>query len=76
MENLGVIPFEKVDDVSALDQYHVATEAGYSEEEALKIISLYNRDNARTPVQWNAGHKCRIYNRHPMADGKPELYPD
>ena len=55
MENLGVIPFEKVDDVSALDQYHVATEAGYSEEEALKIISLYNRDNARTPVQWNAG---------------------
>ena len=55
MENLGVIPFEKVDDVSALDQYHVAIEAGYSEEEALKIISLYNRDNARTPVQWNAG---------------------
>ena len=55
MENLGVIPFEKVDDVSALDQYHVATEAGYSEEEALKIISLYNRDNARTPVQWNVG---------------------
>ena len=44
-----------MDDVSALDQYHVATEAGYSEEEALKIISLYNRDNARTPVQWNAG---------------------
>ena len=39
MENLGVIPFEKVDDVSALDQYHVAIEAGYSEEEALKIIS-------------------------------------
>ena len=55
MENLGVIPFEKVDDVSALDQYHVAIEAGYSEEEALKIISLYNRDNARTPVQWSAG---------------------
>ena len=55
MENLGVIPFEKVDDVSALDQYHVAIEAGYSEEESLKIISLYNRDNARTPVQWNAG---------------------
>lgn len=53
MENLGVIPIEQVDDISALDQYQVSLDAGYTKEEALKIISLYNRDNARTPVQWN-----------------------
>ena len=53
MENLGVIPIEKIDDISALDQYQVCLDAGYTKEETLKIVSLYNRDNARTPVQWN-----------------------
>lgn len=53
MENLGVIPLEQVDDISALDQYQVCLDAGYTPEDALKIISIYNRDNARTPVQWN-----------------------
>lgn len=53
MENLGVIPIEKIDDISALDQYQVCLDAGYTKEEALKIVSFYNRDNARTPVQWN-----------------------
>lgn len=54
MENLPVIPVEQVDDISALDQYQVSLDAGFTPEEALKIISLRNRDNARTPVQWNA----------------------
>ena len=53
MENLPVLPIEQVDDISALDQYQVALDAGFTPEEALKIISLRNRDNARTPVQWN-----------------------
>lgn len=53
MENLGVIPLDKVDDIWARDQYQVSIDAGYSVEESLKIISRYNRDNARTPVQWN-----------------------
>lgn len=54
MENLPVLPIEQVDDISALDQYQVSLDAGFTPEEALKIISLRNRDNARTPVQWNA----------------------
>ena len=53
MENLPVLPIEQVDDISALDQYQVSLDAGFTPEEALKIISLRNRDNARTPVQWN-----------------------
>lgn len=55
MENLGVMPIDQVDDISALDEYQVSLNAGLSPEEALKVISLYSRDNARTPVQWNAG---------------------
>ena len=29
-------------------------DAGFTSEEALKIVSLYSRDNARTPVQWDS----------------------
>ena len=54
MENLGVVPIDKVDDISALDQYQVCLDAGLTPEEALKVISIYSRDNARTPVQWNS----------------------
>lgn len=53
MENLGVIPLEQIDDISALDQFQVSLDAGLTKEEALKAVSIYNRDNARTPVQWN-----------------------
>ena len=55
MENLGVIPIDQVDDISALDQYQVSLDAGLTPEEALKVISIYSRDNARTPVQWTGG---------------------
>lgn len=54
LENLGVVPLDQIDDISALDEYQVSIDAGYTPEEALKIVSVYNRDNARTPVQWNA----------------------
>ena len=54
MENLGILPLEQIDDISALDQYQVCVDAGFTPEEALKIVSLYSRDNARTPVQWDS----------------------
>ena len=47
-------PLEQIDDISALDQYQVCVDAGFTPEEALKIVSLYSRDNARTPVQWDS----------------------
>ena len=54
MENLGIVPIDKVDDISASGQYQVSLDAGLTPEEALKVISVYSRDNARTPVQWNS----------------------
>lgn len=53
MENLGVVPLEKVDDFSAVDQYYVSLNAGFSPEQALEIMAKYNRDNVRTPMQWS-----------------------
>ena len=30
MENRGVVPLEKIDDFSAIDQYYVSIDAGFS----------------------------------------------
>ena len=54
MENLPITSIDEVDDISARDEYRVALEAGLSPDEALKAISVYSRDNARTPMQWSS----------------------
>lgn len=53
MENTIFNDISEVDDISTLDQYKVALLAGLSEKEALKAVSLYSRDNSRTPMQWD-----------------------
>lgn len=53
MENLHFQSIDQVDDISTIDEYHVAKNAGLNEKEALSCISRYSRDNARTPVQWD-----------------------
>ncbi len=53
MENLKISSIEEVDDISSIDSYKVALEAGASEAEALHMIEKYGRDNARTPFQWD-----------------------
>ena len=53
MENVPFSSIEEVDDISSLDEYQVALDAGLTAEEALKVIARYSRDNARTPMQWS-----------------------
>lgn len=53
MENAPVSSIDEIDDISAHDEYRVALEAGLLPEEALKVVSKYSRDNARTPMQWS-----------------------
>ena len=55
MENRMFPSAEEFDDVSSIDEYQVALRAGLTEKEALRAVSAYSRDNARTPVQWSAG---------------------
>ena len=54
MENQVFESVEDFDDIATINGYHVAKEAGLSEEEALMAIANYSRDNARTPVQLSA----------------------
>ncbi|MCD7868163.1 MAG: alpha-glucosidase [Clostridiales bacterium] len=59
MENVPITSIEQVDDINSLDEYQVALNAGCSEEEAIRAVARFSRDNARTPMQWtdaeNAG---------------------
>ena len=59
MENIPFKSIDEVDDISTLDEYKVALDAGLTPEAALKPVARRSRDNARTPMQWtgeeNAG---------------------
>ena len=54
MQNAIWNSVDEYNDINTLDQYHIAREAGLSDEEALKACSKMSRDNARTPVQWSS----------------------
>lgn len=58
MENTVFESMADVDDISTLNQYELAIEAGLSEEEALKAVAKYSRDNARTPIPWTGGENA------------------
>lgn len=53
MENVPFSSIEEVDDISSLDEYQVALDAGVAPEDALKAVARFSRDNARTPMQWS-----------------------
>lgn len=53
MENVPFASIAEVDDISTLDEYQVALDAGLSEQEALAAVAKFSRDNARTPIQWS-----------------------
>lgn len=53
MENVTFSSIDEVDDISTLDEYKNALDAGLSPEEALKAVNRFSRDNARTPMQWS-----------------------
>ena len=42
------------DDVSSKNQYAMTLENGRTEEQALRAVHDFSRDNARTPMQWDA----------------------
>ena len=54
MENTVFDSIGDVDDISTLDEYRVALDAGLTAEQALAAVAPFSRDNARTPFQWSA----------------------
>lgn len=54
MENMVFHSIEEIDDISSQEEYRVALAAGCTPQEALAAVAHYSRDNARTPMQWDA----------------------
>ncbi len=57
-EELGYVnvawpSIDDYNDLNSRNQYEIALEQGYTEEEAMAFVQRYSRDNARTPMQWN-----------------------
>lgn len=71
MENTVFESIEDVDDISTLDQYKLALHAGYNEETALKLVAKHSRDNARTPMPWNAGENAGFSSAKPWLKLNP-----
>lgn len=53
MENQVFADISEIDDISTINEYHVAIKDGLTPEEAFKAVAKISRDNARTPVQWD-----------------------
>ncbi len=53
MENVPFSSIDEIDDISTLDEYQVALNAGLSPADALHAVAKFSRDNARTPMQWS-----------------------
>lgn len=80
-QELGMVNFERksireFNDISSIDQYYRSIEEGLSEEEALRIVNLRSRDNARTPFPWDKGRyggfsECRPW--LPMTEEYPSV---
>ncbi|MBR3825382.1 MAG: alpha-glucosidase [Lachnospiraceae bacterium] len=53
MENMTFADISQIDDISSIAEYEECMRVGLSKEEAMKVVSQYSRDNARTPFQWD-----------------------
>lgn len=74
MENMKFSSIDQIDDISTIDEYHVALKAGCSQEEALKCISIYSRDNARTPMQWDCTENAGFTSGTPWLSVNPNYH--
>ena len=54
MTNCRMASIKEYDDISTKNEYANALADGCSEEEALEACYRFSRDNARTPMQWDA----------------------
>lgn len=54
MTNYPISSIEEVEDIESRNMYADRLKKGYSKEEIMKSINAKGRDNARTPIQWDA----------------------
>ncbi|MBR1603488.1 MAG: alpha-glucosidase [Synergistaceae bacterium] len=54
LENTAWPDINCYNDISSKGQYDFALKEGFAPEQAIKFVHMFSRDNARTPMQWDA----------------------
>lgn len=54
MTNRPITDVSQVEDIESVNMYHEWLELGHDKEMLIEAINRKGRDNARTPMQWNA----------------------
>jgi len=54
MTNVHWNDLGKYDEINTKAQYKMALQEGFTAEQAMRFVNRFSRDNARTPMQWNA----------------------
>jgi oligo-1,6-glucosidase len=75
-EELGMtnVPFESIEDfrdIESLNHYADATAAGQAPDEVLRALRRMSRDNARTPMQWDASEHAGFTTGEPWIPANP-----
>lgn len=73
MTNPGYDTIQQYRDVESINYFHILTDNGKTQEEALEILRERSRDNGRTPMQWN-GEKNAGFSKGEPWIGIPENY--
>lgn len=58
MKNAQFDDISKFKDINTMKNYQIMLDDGCSKEQALEMINLESRDNARTPMQWDDTEKA------------------
>jgi oligo-1,6-glucosidase len=72
MANPGFTELEKWRDIESLNYAAAAQRAGRPREAVLQGIAAMGRDNARTPMQWDAGCQAGFSTGTPWIDVSPD----
>ena len=74
-EELGMtnikLNLEELVDIESINCYNERVALGFDPEDVMKSIHARGRDNARTPMQWNAGEKAGFSTGKPWVPVNP-----
>ena len=74
MTNIKFDRIEDYRDIESINWYQQVKNKGGDLQAFLAAQKIAARDNGRTPFQWDRTRECRVYDRHTVAQGQPQLH--
>nr|WP_297174629.1 alpha,alpha-phosphotrehalase [uncultured Agathobaculum sp.] len=71
MTNPGFTSLDQYRDVESINHFHILRERGLHEDSAYDILRVHSRDNARTPMQWDASECAGFSSSEPWIGINP-----